>query len=323
LAVARSDQVESIYRESHALWGGGLSFPDYVAFWNELSATAWAVRNLTHYVWLDERERVLSSAKVYRPRARLLGRERRACIIGAVFTPVAHRGQGHASALMQAVLDRARDDGDGPAILFSDIGTSYYASLGFRELPAEETWGRVPRVREQDLDGWSMREIRARDFERVREFHDGWCRSRPLAILRDEDHWDFLMVRVNRFFDRLRDTRLVPRYRVALHHGEVLGYLFSVEGQGEWSLRELGARDGDPELMAQVLRSALPEARAAGLRRFYGWLERDVTERLPEWKVRRRSRRRAIPMLRPLDDDTDVGKLGAPDAAFLPYQDQF
>jgi N-acetylglutamate synthase-like GNAT family acetyltransferase len=322
LVVADSVQIESISRESHGIWGGGLSRHDYLDFWRELSDTSWGREHMRHQAWVDEHGRVLSSAKLYRPRWRLLGRESRACVIGAVFTPAERRGAGHAADMMRAMLQQARERQDDSALLFSDIGTRYYAALGFRELPADEVWGRLWRAR-SDADGWSVRELRPDDMPLVRRFHDDWCRSRPLAILRDEAHWEFLLARVGRFFDRLGDARLRPHQRVVSYRGEVLGYLFSVEGHGEWSVRELGARDGDPELMARVLAAGAGVARASGLRRFYGWLPQEVTRHVPDWKLRRRARERALPMLLPLAAEIDFARLGAPDAAFLPYQDQF
>ena len=39
LSVASPSEIEAIYRESHALWGAGLSYSDYVEFWADVRET--------------------------------------------------------------------------------------------------------------------------------------------------------------------------------------------------------------------------------------------------------------------------------------------
>ena len=41
------------------------------------------------------------------------------------------------------------------------------------------------------------------------------------------------------------------------------------------------------------------------------------------WAIHSRTRRRAIPMILPLGEETSVSRLTTPDEAFLPFQDQF
>jgi len=323
LAVARGEHIERIYRESHALWGGGLSFRDYLAFWRELASTPWAREHVVYQVWLGPREELLSSFKLYRPRVRILGRPARACVIGAVFTPRAHRGRGHATAMIRAALAQAAERGDPIAMLFSDIGTRLYSALGFVPLPAEETWGRLGRHGAPGPAGWRVRDVERRDMETVRRMHDAWCADRPLVFLRETGHWDFVQARTQGFFARLGDGRLIPAFRIVEQHGRPRGYLVTVEGRGELSLREVGAEGGDPELMAQIARTALHLARARGLRRVYGWLPPNVADRLADWRLQRRPRQRAIPMALEFEPVRGAPWLRSADAAFIPYQDQF
>src|SRR6185369_9122041 len=101
-------EIEAIYRESHALWGAGLSYSDYVEFWADVRETGWARDHYRHLVWADGRGGILSSLKVYRPEVRLGRRRVRAAGIGAVFTPVRHRRKGHAAAMLRAVVQGGR-----------------------------------------------------------------------------------------------------------------------------------------------------------------------------------------------------------------------
>ncbi len=323
LAVASREQIHSIYRESHSLWGVGLSPEDYSALWDEISRTPWARRHARFYVWVREDGEVLSSLKHYRPQIRVLDRVARVSVIGAVFTPRSHRRQGHAAALLEAVLTRARQAGDPLALLFSDIGTDYYEELGFRTLPAEEHWGALPRRSAETHAGWSLRPCMESDVPSIRQAHSDSSARRPIAVLRDEEHWDFLDVRTRAYFDRIEDSEIRQSTQVALHAGRLRGFLTAVEGRGEWNVREVGVLGGDPADQARVLRAGAEQARREGLRRIYAWLPPEVVRELGDWRLRRRRRRRAVPMALALESTLELSRLESVDGGYIPYQDQF
>lgn len=322
LSVASPSEIEAIYRESHALWGAGLSYSDYVEFWADVRETGWARDHYRHLVWTDGRGGILSSLKLYRPEVRLGSRRVHAAGIGAVFTPVRHRRKGHAAAMLRAVLQESRRRGDSFAILFTDIGTEYYGRLGFRALPAFEVWGRLPS-RLRAAAGLSLRPMSTEDLGQVLEAHDAWCAPRSFAFLRDQQHWAYLMVRASSFYRRYDGSDLAQRYRLALRDGRFCGYLVAVEGVGQWVVREVGAADGDLAVMADILRAGGIEARAAGLQQVYGWLAPGLAELLPEWRLRTEPRKQAIPMVVALDAGFAWQDLGPGDEAFLPFLDQF
>jgi len=323
LAVANPRQVEQVYRESHGLWGAGLSRRDYLALWKDLSLTDWATKYARFYVWVDEDDRVLSSLKLYRPLIRFGETTARSTVLGAVFTPRAHRRLGHASALLHAVLDDSRRSGAPLALLFSDIGTEFYKAFGFRVLPAEEHWGTLSSRKTRLPRSGSLRTMDEEDLEAVRVAHERSSSRRPLAMIRDEEHWRFLWVRSQSFFERLRSSAVRHSCQVATENDRFIGYLIAVEGRGEWNVREVGAIDGEPNTMAAILKLGAAQAYRAGLRRFYGWLPPEVAERLTGWSVRNGPRRGALPMILPLASGCPVAALDSPSAAFLPYQDQF
>jgi predicted N-acetyltransferase YhbS len=322
LTQAAEDQIGRIYRESHALWGSGLSFANYLGLWQDLSASDWGTRRTAMYVWADGRGSLFSSVKLYRPRLRVHGRTLGGTVVGALFTPMAERGRGYASELLQAVFSKAREEGDRLVLLFSDIGPDYYVSRGFVTLPAEEDWGTLPRNPGAPR-GWSLRPMVPADQERVHRAHDAFCRRRPLAVMRDPDHWHYLELRSQRFFERLGSARVRQQRQVALCGNRFVGYLVTVEGRGEWNVREVGASEGDPATLADVLRLGAAQARNAGLRAFYTWLPPEVRDHLPDWGIRTRPRQRAMPMIRALDPAVDLSCLTTPQQAYLPFQDQF
>lgn len=290
--------------------------------WLELLETPWAKRRFRYLVWVEDDGTVLSSLKLYRPVVRLLGRTGPAAMIGAVFTPRILRGKGHAAELIRAVLVEAREEGGTLAMLFTDIGVPYYAALGFRELPADEAAGRLDRS-VPPPPGWELRPMTAGDLAAVIRAHDDDCADRPVAVLRDREHWEFLLSRAAAYFARLDGSGLTRRYRVALYRGRFAGYLISLDGEGAWAVREAGAPGADVGALSAILRLGAEEARRAGLRKVHGWFPGGAAEWIPEWHLEYSSRRTAIPMLLPLDDAASLSPLDAPGASFVPYLDQF
>jgi predicted N-acetyltransferase YhbS len=64
--------------------------------------------------------------------------DRPARVFGAVFTPEAHRGQGHAARLLRWVCDYYAEQGTLDFMLYSDIDPAFYQKLGFQTLPSYE-----------------------------------------------------------------------------------------------------------------------------------------------------------------------------------------
>jgi predicted N-acetyltransferase YhbS len=319
LEVATDEQIAAVHRESHALWGAGLDRRAYDGMWSELRATPWGARHLSHRVLLDDDGAILSSAKVYRPLVRVGGVAGRCSAVGALFTPRRRRGRGHGRTLLAALVDEARARGEDVVLLFSDIGTPYYAAMGFRAVPAEEASGSLRHAPRRRSAGIELRPMTRDDLDDVVECHRAACAGRPVAIVRDREHWDFLMARAEIFFARLDGSDLSRRYRVAARDGRVAGYLVSAEGEGEWNLREAAAADGDAETLRAILDLGAADARERGMVGVYGWLPRETADLVPEWRLRFEPRRRAIPMVLPLGNAATLD-----DASFFfPYLDQF
>lgn len=323
LVHAKAEHVQQIYRESHPLWGAGLTLDDYIGLWSELSNTDWALEHVRFFVWLNDDGALLSSLKMYRPQLQLLGEVERTVVLGAIFTPRHLRRQGHAAAAMRAALDVGYAAGAASAMLFSDIGARYYENFGFESIPADEHWGALESRMAQPPEGWALREMRAEDLPRVRQMHQQFGARRPFAIVRDDEHWEFVQRRADGFFARLRSSHLRQRWQVATAAGEVVGYLISVEGRGEWNVREVGALGGEFGGMADVLRLGAHEALSAGMRRFYAWLPHELLEYLEDWKIQSRPRRGALPMVLPLSGTVELPALQVPGACYIPFQDQF
>lgn len=317
------EQIRSVLADSHALWGAGLSVADYVAMWEELAGTRWGRAWYSWRALVDPDGRVVSSLKLYRPLLRLGEATGRVAAIGAVFTPRPLRRHGHAAALIRQTLDEATQRGDRAALLFTDIGTEYYRAFGFTPLTCEDALGSLPATTLVAAGGVTFRAMTVDDLDAVAAAHDAASASRPIAVLRDRDHWEFLLERAAAFFRRLDGSGLERRFMIALDGPRPIGYLVAVLAPGEWNLREAESYDGDARTLARILAAGAAEARSAGAATVWGWIPRPVWPLVPSWKLRPQPRLRAIPMMRPLSGRALPERLDTMDGAFVPYLDQF
>jgi GNAT superfamily N-acetyltransferase len=323
LRQATEAEITAICRESHKIWGAGLTFPAYRSMWAHLMEAPWARKHLDYVVWSTDGRGPLSSVKLYRLDIRCNAAVARATGVGAVFTPEAHRGRGYAGAMLNALADKARERGDRVILLFSDIGSDYYTRLGYSVLPAEVATGKLKSQKPSDLKGWELKPMRRESLPLVKPCHDAWCDRRFFAVLRDLEQWEFLLARAESFFLRLDGSDLSRRYRVAYRDGCFAGYLIAFACDEVWTVREAGAVDGDPATAAAILRAGGAEAYAAGFRSVEGWSHQEVKLWLPEWNLRFRPRPQAIPMILPLAGDDFVPGRMSVDEAFIPFLDQF
>lgn len=125
-----------ILEESHPIWHEGLSLDAYIRYNTVQARTPWGSGHLRRVALVDG-DALLSSAKWYDLETRLDGQTVRVLGIGAVFTPEAARGRGHAAELMQRMMAEATREGYRAAVLFSEIGAPYYERLGFTAIPRE------------------------------------------------------------------------------------------------------------------------------------------------------------------------------------------
>jgi hypothetical protein len=322
LVVPSRDQVRVVLRESHTIWGAGLTLDAYVAMWDELAESAWGRDWYSWRAWVADDGRVLSSLKLYRPNMRLGEVTARARAIGAVFTPRDQRRRGHAASLIRGVLAESPDAASDPGFLFTDIGVDYYASFGFAALPCEDVLGTLgPTTRSRH--GLSLRAMTVDDLDAVGRAHDRTCEGRPIAILRDRPHWEFLLLRAASFFRRIDGSGLERRFMIASAPEGPVGYLVGVLGPGEWNVREAAAFDGDPATLARILAAGGEDAYAAGARTVWGWIPRSWWPLVPAWRLRLQPRLRAIPMLRAPRDCELPAALDTAEGAYISYLDQF
>jgi GNAT superfamily N-acetyltransferase len=323
LQTGTSQDAETVFRESCQIWGGGLSLDAYLASWREVEATAWGKAHLQFLTWKNDAGTVFSSLKAYRPVLHLEGQAERTLVLGAIYTPVRFRGQGHGARMIRAILDRATREGVRFALLFTDIGTGYYRQFGFCELPAFNVTAGPGRAELPSGNQIDLVPFEARYEEEVQSAHQAGMAVYTLRIERDPSHWEFLQTRTRGFFSRIRGRSYDYRFRVALRNGRFLGYLVSVEDHSELDIREIGARGGSVASMAEILRSVAEERGPVGSGLVYGWLPDRLVQATPEWNWKKEKRSLAVPMIASLSHPEDSDDLALRVNSFFPYTDQF
>jgi GNAT superfamily N-acetyltransferase len=303
LLDATDAQQAQILSDTYSLWGDGLPAQGYVN-WNRAQLmTPWGRAHLRRVVWSDGSGGVLASAKRYALRLRLDGRAVRALGIGAVFTPPALRGRGHARALIEAMCREAADDGFELALLFSEIGPGYYQRLGFRPVPVAScdivvhTKVGAPAMLVRGGEDSDAPAVAAMHVERMGRYRFG--------LEPDAD-----LVRYSVTKKRLMAAadpggrRSVEYFVVEEGHQAVAFVLLQVTRSGRagepdgWSLASCGDRDPDGARVGALLQVLLARTPAARLPRIRSWWPAGLTP--PQLDVRPRGQAAEVMMIRPL-----------------------
>jgi predicted N-acetyltransferase YhbS len=157
---ATGELLERILDETFPIWGEGLDRTGYGRYNRAQLGTPWGSTHLARVALVDD-GRLLATAKRYGLNGRIDGQPVKMLGLGAVFTPEAERGHGHAATLLRRMLDAAAVEGFGLALLFSEIGPRYYEHLGFRQLPVNQV---ALSVRPGTRKGTPMIPLRSGDF---------------------------------------------------------------------------------------------------------------------------------------------------------------
>ena len=241
LVLAEGPLLDRILDFTYPIWGEGLTRAAYGS-WNAAQLrTAWGRDRLHRFAMLDERDRLLASAKRYCFDARLDGQDVRMSGIGAVFTPPDLRGRGHASQLVEALVEQERREGVAIASLFSEIGDEFYARLGFNLVPLEEVTVEV--VQKGGAPAMLVRAGHERDLPDIAAMHE--TRSAPIRFSLRRDPALILYALAKRRLQAglgpsgLRQTE----FFVAEEGASAVAYAVITVSAGGWTLEEAGDRD--------------------------------------------------------------------------------
>lgn len=335
MIVTEADEAgaAAVLRRSFDVWGEGAAFDDYVAGNLAQLRTAWARSNYRFLAAHDDRGDLLASLKWFTLPASIDGEAARITGLGAVFTPEEKRRRGHAAALVEATLDRARARGDAAALLMSEIGAAYYERLGFSAVPAIEEgclpflpvrWPSEPAwVSEPDphhrVEG--LRPMRPEDVEALAALHDRPAGSELFRLRRDRGGWEQALAKIE------AGHRMWPEQRhriwVVDRGAGPLAYAVLRDGPGRLQWREHGALPGHEERLADLFWVAIAEARARGVNRLDAWRFPEIVAARRLYPVARRPQRDLVVMLRSLRPERPLPEVTAPDDVRISWLDLF
>ena len=299
LVIAEGALLDHIFDNTYPIWNEGLTRSAY-GQWNIAQLkTPWGRDHLHRFALLDDEGNLLASAKRYRHDIRLDGRDGWMAGFGAVFTPESARGRGHATRLLEILIERERANGALMASLFSEIGAGFYERLGFRTVPIDEVTVTVKRK-----DGSPAMLVRAgeeRDLANISTMHATRTAGVRFSLRREVSLVGYALSK-KRLLAGLGPPGLRQvEFFVAEEGASAVAYaILSVNANG-WTLEEAGDRDPAGArlgAMLQVLVAREPSHRTPLIR---AWWPRAMPVP-PQLELTDRGNARDLFMVRPLAD---------------------
>jgi len=274
LAIVEGAYLQQVLDHSYPVWHDGLSRAAYGRYYAGQLATPWGRTHLQRFA-LVERDHVVASAKVYTLDASLDGRPVRIAGIGALFTAPAHRGRGHARALVERLLERSADQGATVALLFSIIGADYYAGLGFEPIATPDL---SLRVIEDTRRGAPMTLVRAgeeHDLPSVVAMGRVRAERYGFHLERDRDFVHFAIVRKRLLAGLGPAGDREVQFFVAEEGGSAVAYVVITARGGAWVLAECGDRDPAGARVGAILQVLIARDPSAARPAITAWLPAD------------------------------------------------
>lgn len=318
LVPASGAALTQILDETFPLWGEGLSRRGYEQWNLAQQQTHWGRRHLTRLALVDG-DTVVATAKRYDLTMTIDGRATRTLGIGAVFTPKALRGHGHATAIVEAMEDAARADGVEAAVLFSEIGSAFYEKLGFATVPVQTV--DIAVARGQGAPAMLVRSGEDRDAGHVAAMHAARATGFAVALLPDAAQIIYSVAKKRLFVGLHPSRRRRIEYFVAEEGHQAVAYLLlyvSTESPGAqevWSVEACGDRDPSGARVGAMLQVLIARNPAAPPSLIRGWWPAPL--RPPQLTLTTRPHAGEVMMLKALSPRATPGALTAKDILYF------
>jgi GNAT superfamily N-acetyltransferase len=293
--------LEEILDHTFEIWNEGLSRPAY-GQWNRAQLqTPWGRRHLQRYASIDDEGHVLATAKQYHFNVRVGDREGWMCGIGAVFTPPEHRGRGYASRLVEELVVRSGREGALLAALFSEIGSEFYARLGFEVVPLDEVT--IVVNRKGGAPAMLVRAGEERDLEAVAAMNETRAATAPFALRRDRGLVHYALAK-KRLLAGLGPHGLRQlEFFVAEEGASAVAYVVLNVNANGWTLEEAGDRDPAGARLGAMLQVLLAREPSQGTPLIRAWWPKTFAVP-PQLQLTDRSTPNDVFMLKALSDVT-------------------
>lgn len=318
LVPASGATLTAILDETFPLWGEGLSRRGYEQWNLAQQQTHWGHRHLTRLALVDG-DTVVATAKRYDLTMTINGRSTRTLGIGAVFTPKALRGRGHATAIVRAMEDAARSEGVEACLLFSEIGSAFYEKLGFTTVPVQTV--DIAVARGEGAPAMLVRSGEDRDAEHLAAMHAARATDYAVALLPDAAQIMYSVVKKRLFVGLHPSRRRRIEYFVAEEGHQAVAYLLlyvSTESPGAqevWSVEACGDRDTSGARIGAMLQVLIARNPAAAPSLVRGWWP--VPLRPPQLTFTVRPHAGEVMMLKPLSPRVELGSMAASDVLYF------
>lgn len=271
LAIVQGPYLQQVLDHSYPVWHEGLSRAGYGRYYAAQVATPWGQRHLQRLALVEDGE-VLASAKLYAFDAVVDGTPLRIAGIGALFTSPAHRGRGHAPALVEQLLERAAGEGAGLALLFSIIGADYYRRLGFETIATTDL---SLKVIEDERRGAPMTLVRAgeeRDLADVVAIGRVRAERYRFHLDRDRDFVHYAIVKKRLLAGLGPAGQRELQFFIAEEGASAVAYVVITVHDGAWVLEECGDRDPDGARVGAILQVLIARDPSAARPAITAWL---------------------------------------------------
>jgi len=318
MVLADGPLVERVLDDTFPVWHEGLSRDAYSRWSRGQLQTPWGREHLQRFVMLDEGGGHVASLKRYRYPVHLDGRDGWMCGIGAVLTTPEHRGHGHASTLVEQVVEQSRAEGAVAAGLFSEIGTTFYERLGFVPVALDEVSVRVNR--RNGSPAMLVRSGDDRDLPSLVAMHAVRAAGARLALRRDRPLVHYALAKKRLFAGLSPSGTRQVEFFVAEEGASAVAYVVFSQNEYGWTLEEAGDRDpAGARLggMLQVLLAREPSHRDPVIR---AWWPRAFPVP-PQLTLSNRSDPKDVFMVRPLADGVTMPD--GPEGVFYWRSDYF
>jgi GNAT superfamily N-acetyltransferase len=274
LVTADGPILRQIHEETWPIWGDQLPAENYERYNRAQIVTPWGNSHLDRVALVDG-DRLLASAKRYRLTLRLKGEDTPCIGIGAVFTPPALRGQGHAAALIERIVDDAGAGGARLALLFSEIDPAFYARLGFEPIPISEATLTLRTQGREGAPAVLMRGGDDRDMDNIAAMHAVRADRYGFTLTRSADYIRYAISK-RRMLAAFGSPGLrTVEYFVTEEGGNAVAYIVITHGPEGHVLEEWGDRDPTAArvgAMLQVIAARTPAEEVVNVR---AWLPDD------------------------------------------------
>lgn len=250
----------------------GLSLAAFARFDRATRQTPWAQAHRQRFALLDG-DTVIASAASHQLAGTLDGRPVQLCGIGSVHAEPTGRDDDHpATAVIERLTDRARQDGADIALLFAPADRAWPIPAGFEPIPTTDV---EIQVIESGRHGAPMTPVRGgedRDLAAIVAMGEVRAQSSRFHLDRDVDFVKYVLTRRRLLAGLGPAGRRQLHFVIAEEGITAAAYLMITAVEGAWIVEECGDRDASGARVGAILQAMIarePVERRPVIR---GWL---------------------------------------------------